>query len=183
MAHIKGTGMAQTVRDVRGNLNARRLVPPHLQHYLGEDSRISPAEWYPESDHMELLRILVSAAGNPVGIWPTVGALAARQDLTGVYKALLRAGDPGATAQRAPVIWSSYHDTGRMVMTQEGPTAARQVLTGYGHPTPEMCAVTTGYTRGVLELAGAREIEVTHVECVCQGAERCVWQAKWKEPA
>lgn len=182
MARIKGTGMAQVVRDVKAKPEARRLVPPHLQHYLADGERISVAEWYSEADHMGLLRVLVAAAGSPADIWGTIGAVAARTDLTGVYRSLLRPGDPAATAQKAPVLWSSYHDTGRMIVTPEGRGTARYVLTDYGYPTKEMCAITTGYTRSVLELAGARDVEVAHVECVNEGATRCLWQSKWEEP-
>lgn len=182
MACIKGTGMAQTVRDVKASPAARRLVPPHLQRYLAAEERISVAEWYPEADHMALLRVLVSAAGNPAGIWGTLGMASAKKDLTGVYKGLLREGDPAATAQKAPVLWSSYHDTGRMLVTLEGRCAARFVLADYGHPTSEMCEITTSYTRTVLELAGARDVEVRHAECVNEGAASCVWHSKWKDP-
>lgn len=182
MARIKGTAMMQTVRDVRANAAARALVPSHLQHYLGKDERVSVAEWYPEPDHMELLRILVRSAGDPPGIWATLGMAAARKDLSGVYRALLREGDPAATALKAPVLWSSYHDTGRMTVTLDGRCSGRIALGDYGHPTREMCLITTGHSRTVLELAGARDVEVTHTACVNEGAAGCVWEAKWKDP-
>lgn len=182
MARIKGTGMMPTVRSVRANPAARALVAPHLRHYLAEGERISVADWYPESDHIELVRALVRAAGDPPGIWPTIGMASAQKDLGGVYRVLLREGDPAATALKAPVIWSSYHDTGRMVVTLDGRCRARFVLSDYGHPTREMCLIFDGHARGVIELAGARDVEVAHAACVLDGATSCVWEAKWKDP-
>jgi hypothetical protein len=182
MANIKGTGMVQPVRDVRKSPEARRLVPARLAKYLAPDMRISVSEWYPEEDYIAFLRILVRAAGDPAGIWEKLGAMAARQDIAGVYKGLLRHGNPGATVLKGGTLWSSYHDTGRFVVRLEGRGAAHHELFDYGYPNPETCGITTGYTLAFIELAGGTEARVVHTSCVHQGDDTCVWQSQWKDP-
>jgi len=182
MAKIKGTSFAQTVAALRANPAAAARLEPKLRKYLDEKELVSIADWYPEEDQIGLLRALVQQLGGGARAWEQMGVAAAKYALTRVYKSLLREGDPTATVRKMPVVWSSYHDTGRLTVATPGPCEAVYTLVDYGAPTPEMCSINSGYHRGMIELAGGSEIEVTHHACVHGGDTSCVWHAKWVDP-
>jgi len=182
MARIKGTSLTQTVAALKAQPAAAARVDPRYRKFLEVDD-LSVAEWYPEEVQVELLRPLVQAQGGGDAAWQLMGSRTALYDLGRVYKHLLRAGDPAATVRKMPVLWSSYHDTGKLTVTIPAPGEAHYELAGYGAPSPEMCSINAGYFRGMLKLAGARDIEVTHGTCVHRGGEHCVWHAKWTDPA
>lgn len=182
MAKIKGTSFGQTVAALKANPAAAARLEPRLRKYLDPNELVSVADWYPEDDQISLLRAVVQQLGGGAHVWEQMGRAAARHALTRVYKSMLREGDPTATVRKMPVIWSSYHDTGRLTVTITGPCEATYTLVDYGAPTREMCSINTGYYRGMIELAGGGGIEVSHDECVHSGSASCVWHAKWSDP-
>lgn len=183
MARIKGTSLSQTVLALKAQPAAVARVEPRFRKYLEGDEAISVADWYPEEAQVGLLRALVQHLGGGSKVWEQMGHRAARFDLGRVYKSMLRAGDPTSTVRKMPVLWSSYHDTGKLTVTIPAPCEARYELVDYGAPSPEMCSINVGYYRAMLEMAGARDVEVVHESCIHTGGERCVWHAKWVDPA
>lgn len=183
MARIKGTSLTQTVAALSAQPAAAARLEPRYRKYLDGSELVSVADWYPEEDQIGLLRALVQQLGGGPGAWQQMGRSAAIYDLGRVYKNLLRAGDPTATVRKMPVLWSSYHDTGRLTVTIPAPCEAVYELADYGAPTPEMCSINCGYYRGMLELAGARDVEVSHDACIHTGGTACLWRAKWTDPS
>ena len=181
MAKIKGTAMLTTVKTLRAlREEAKKALPEELHHYL--DQRILVSEWYPESDQLALVRVLgrfmPKGEGDP---WELMGRFTAERDLGGLYKSLIRQGDPVATLKNGALFWGRYHDTGHVTVLIEGDGAGRITLEDYGMPSREMCGILGGWYGELVRTVGGRDVEVTHDRCVSRGAGLCEWRIKWNE--
>jgi len=180
---IKGTTMIHIVKFLRTRKEeARALLPERLRPYLQE--RLLPSAWYPEEDHIELCRALAKVLPDPgMDVYEFIGEFGARADLSGMYKHLLRPGDPAGTLQKGVVIWQTYHDTGLYRVALDGPSAAHVELVSFGAPTPEICLTLRGWNRSLLRMAGAKDVTVEETRCVHRGDVYCRWEIRWVNPA
>lgn len=185
MARIKGTAMVNVVKSLRklAKTTTEPLVPKPLEHYLSE--RILPSSWYPEHDHLELLRVLgtllrpmADAARENVYIF--MGRHSAQADMETVYASLVSASTVDNVFRRGATLWQSYHDTGTMKVTMVAPTEASVELAGYALLSPEMCQLTTGWFMGFLDAGAGSDIRVVETSCRNQGAPTCAWSVAWR---
>lgn len=184
MSRLKGSGLRHIWLGLRAHgARAAAQLPPRLHSYLAEDAEISVAEWYPEDDAIEMLRAWARLEGlaHPAG-YGQIGRGAAQADVSTIYRSLLREGDPVASVRKIPVFWSSYQDTGRLLVQVQGDAGGTLTLTDQGSPTREMCAVFQGYVCQVLDLAGARDVEVAKESCRVDAAPSCFWRFKFRAP-
>ncbi|HME68461.1 MAG TPA: DUF2378 family protein [Myxococcota bacterium] len=179
MAQIKGTAMLQCVKLLRAQREkAAALLSPELRQYL--EKRIAISVWYPEEDHLGLLRVVAELVGTGHrDVWEFLGRASARNDLQGIYRNMLRLGDPDGTLRRGPALWQAYHDSGAVSVEWEGENVVRVSLAEYGLRAAEMCGVFGGYYHELLHLSGAREVSVAHTACRLGGAQVCQWHTKW----
>jgi hypothetical protein len=177
MAKAKGTtlvGLVKLVRRMREQ--APEALPARLHHYL--DERVSSAAWYPEEDLADLIRAALRLLPGPAeDRLREMGEYAARTHLSGVYADLVGRTSL-STATHA--LWTTQHDTGSLVIARESPGLVRYELTDFGHPTREICAVSTGYFAESYRLSGVTDVRCVHDACCADGAERCIWTVRWR---
>jgi hypothetical protein len=179
-AHVKGGGFLSAVKALRTYRDTVLLrLAPELHHYL--DERILPAGWYSEYDLLALVKVLTTVFPIPHGAepWETCGRLTAQADLAGIYRAFLRAGEPGATLESVANHWRTYHDTGDMLFAAESDSAARITLRQYAIIDADMCRLNGGYLTGILIAAGAKNVRMVKLECRAAAAAQCVWRLSW----
>jgi hypothetical protein len=175
VAKTKGSAVLAAVKLLRSRRpEALALLRPQLHKYL--DERIIVAAWYPEED---LLGLITACAGVfPVrgdSIFETMGALAARGHLEGVYADLVQR----SVAARAATLWKSQHDTGQLVLVRETENSATYELVDWGLSSGAYCRLLGGYFAEVHRFAGASEPSFAHPSCRAGGQERCVWEIRW----
>lgn len=180
---IKGSIMSGIVRYLRlHRKEAEKLLPPDLQHYL--NSRILATGWHPEEDYLGLMKVLVQIRGESKTPGASSFEESAREAATthfeGPYKALLRKGDPARTIANIRPFWELRHDTGEIEVTMEGERDARLVLRGYSLVAAEVCDLNQGTFWGMLDHAGAENIEMKHTKCRARGDELCEWRLTWQ---
>ncbi len=179
MARIKGVAMLNCLKALRARKEeARTVLPAPLRWYL--DERIMVSGWYPEEDQLELIRALAQVLPAPgMDMYEFMGRFTAERDLAGLYEHMVKQGDPQWTLRRGPAIWRSYHDTGTLSVTFEGPGSARLELSDYGLPSSEMCRVLLGWYGQLVRMTGAREVEISETRCRQRKDAACVWEVKW----
>ena len=181
MANVKGTNVIQVVRTLRKNRAiALANLSPKLHRYL--DERILPSSWYPERDQLALLVALAAIAPAP-DAWHFFGRVSAQTDLTGVYRALLKANQPLATLQNTAVLWRNFHDTGEMTAKPDGDTTALIALKDYAIVSADLCRLMTGYAFEAAKMSGGADVKVDEIECRVRGQHQCVWCVTWKRSA
>jgi hypothetical protein len=172
---VKGTNVLAAVKMLRSNRpRAQKVLPPWLHHYL--DQRILVAGWYPEEHQLELLRAVAMLLPGTPEPWMTMGRITARSDLAGLYRPLMRPGDPAASLRSVQALWRTYHDTGDLSVGIEAPGRACVRLLDYGLPSREMCRIVAGYCAEMATLGGATKVDIQKLLCVLDGAPACEWR-------
>jgi len=102
----------------------------------------------------------------------------AEQDLTLFHRMFLRIANPAYVCEKVGDYWSRFHTHGKW--------QSRRVERGYvGTLTefesdPVYCRMLVPYMKRLLELVGAKRVQVTHTECVHRGAKACVFSTSWE---
>ena len=179
MAKVKGAAIVDSVRYLRRHKDeARKLLAPELHHYLAK--RVLIASWYPEEDLVPLVRAMAAIQGSDGdAFFDKAGRLAAFTHAQGVYRLLLRDGDPASLARRAFVLWTSMHDTGSMEMVLDDPGRVCVAVRDFGAPTREFCMINGGYIAATFEITGCQQVRVEKESCCVDGAPECSWQVTW----
>ena len=172
MASVKGTIMLPLVKGIRAGVpGARSVLAPELHRYLEE--RIIVSEWYPEEDHLALLRVLGRAMGP--NAYLRMGHHLAQFELGGVYKLSLHAGDARRTLRAFVSLWPQNHDTGKIELSDRKDGGARYTLTEFALPAREICEVVTGYLTEAMRMCIGETVIVVHPRCRANGGPVCVW--------
>jgi len=183
MARIKGSGLIHAVKSLRTYGGGKTHLPPRLRKYLTE--RILPSSWFPEEDHLEIIRALGKVLPRVLedskeDVYVSMGRAAAKQDLATIYASSVRPGDVLGTLTYGVAMWRTYHDTGSLTVTSAGPNHICLELVGYELPSTEMCRITLGWTTEWVKKAGAKDIRMRELQCCANGAKSCVWDIDWK---
>jgi hypothetical protein len=175
MANAKGTvmiGAAKVLRTMK--VEAQKVLPERFHHYLSE--RVSPAAWYPEEDALALIQALVQLMpGDRDQILETFGTITAKELGGGIYSHLV---EDGGSESSTYALWSSMHDTGELSVDFEEGHAMTFQLTGYAHPSAEMCAIIGSYIQETVRMGG-RNAHVEKTGCTFSGDRSCRWRASW----
>jgi hypothetical protein len=121
-------------------------------------------------------RLLTAAAGvlfesDPTPV-RTLGRAMAEEQLTGVYRFVVRLASPQLVLSQASRLWARYHDSGVASVEWPVPGAARATLHvhGYGALPERQRENIAGYAARALELGGAENVRVT------RGGSPADWQ-------
>ena len=175
---VKGANVLAAVKMLRANRDrAVALLPPRYHRYL--DERILVSSWYPESDQLELLRAVSFLLPGTPDPWMMLGRIAARGDLSDLYRHMVRPGDLKDALRTFSSLWRTFHDSGELKLSLEEPGCAIASLRGYAAPAREMCRVIGGYVTEVATVAAGRDIRTTKLRCVLDGAAECAWRMTW----
>jgi hypothetical protein len=177
----KGTNLIDMVKFLRKQRDAARgLLPGRLHRYI--DERLNVSAWYPEEDMVGLVQALVKLMpGPPEDALVRIGRLNARMHFQGTYAHLLSDARPAVLPGRAVALSKTMHDTGDFRLAVERDHAEAR-LSGYGHPTAEMCVLLGAYVLELFALAGVSDAKVEEVACCRRGALDCRWRIAWPAP-
>ena len=179
MANTKGSSLRGLIALLKTyGERARAALDPEFHDLL--DETVISCKWYPEPALVALIRAAVQLSGQPENErLAEMGRAAAQHHFERLYADLART---SMRDVKALVLWSAQHDTGQMRLAQISDRSARYDLVGFGHPTPEVCAITTAYLGESFRITGAASIDVEHVACVLRGEDRCGWLCRWRLP-
>lgn len=125
MGKVKGAHVAKAIKMLRSyRASALRLLPRNLHPYL--DKRILDTSWYDESDCLEILGVVAQLLAEnkmvPPGMdpWEAIGRDAAAQDAKGVYRSILKPGDPERTLRRSRTFGSCTGTPARSLSNATG---------------------------------------------------------------
>ncbi len=179
---VKGVGLRHTVlaiEKIHGTAALNRVkeaMTPRLRETI---NALRPVEWYPVEVTAALHVALRDTLGG--GSWSEshrVSMVAARMDLTGPYRLMMRAVQYDTVWDRMERVWSQFYDAGE----------ARWVDRGRGHATAEfrgvagfndgMWGAIAGRVEVLLEMTGARGAATTLKDATSTRADL---EALWLE--
>lgn len=176
LAYLKAKATAEQAEEVRKRLTA------DLQRDL--ENGVLANTWYPFPHYLELNRVLDQVLGRgDLSLIPEIGRFSATAALNGVYRIFFKLGSPEFIIQRAPLVWKAYHTSGKVTveMLEKGELKkGRMRISEFETPSREHCLSLLGWVRGMLEMAGATEVEVHEEKCATRGAGACEFIATWR---
>jgi hypothetical protein len=177
MAQAKGSVVLALVKYLRRRRDrALESLAPEHRHYLNED--IHANAWYPEEDLLALGRVCLSLIpGDREAVLRLAGAALA-QEHTEIYGDVFA--KPFESESRLAALWSTQHDTGRILVSRKAPGEAQLELQDFAVPSRECCLVTVGYFKRWLELNEFEDVDVVELECRLLDGEACRWRARWR---
>jgi hypothetical protein len=114
--------------------------------------------------------------GNQRGL-EELGRQQALDNLSGMYRPLMRVMTVSFAVQQVAKLWKSYFDEGKASGAQEnGEKSAWLTVEEYPGLPSASRRVITGYVRGVVELCGAKGVQVSHDE---GRPEKWAWSVTW----
>jgi hypothetical protein len=183
MRQVKGVLFLDYVRMLKAHKGVEwsSILPPEDVRYL--EQQIDITAWYPmesfERMGNAILRFVAGDQLTPVQIW---GRFSAAQ-MRATTPMLLAAGDPVETLHRFKVMRETFFDFSALdvLMMHEGEA---QIAIRYhmGMPAEEAAAVQTmGFFEGLLDLAGAKNIQAKFREKSWAGDARTVLVLHWTD--
>jgi hypothetical protein len=183
--------------SVKGNLVAARRR--YVREKWGEDgaddvlrrlegepkrafeSEIMPFAWFGFDVLTAIDRAIIDGPmRGDVSLMKQFGNEVARNDLSTIYKMLLKLGSPSFIAKRSGVVYGTYVRGGSMTAIDVGSTYSRTVLAEGCLPLYFCTHGIPGWFGAALELSGGKHVKVSESACVHRGAKQCEWTASWE---
>jgi hypothetical protein len=181
MASVKGskiTSKLSYLAERHGESSPARVLAA-----LDEEDRktlqfVMEVGWYPQDLYERLLKAICRTVGEgDDGILAQIGAFSADHQFSRVYR-VYRSADLVETLQNMVPIHAKLNQPSGMKVSIEGPGQSTIVVTD-PPATPVICAVSSGFYRRVLELHGAREVDVREPACSGRGDAACQFELRW----
>ena len=162
---LKGVGLKNTLASLeklhgkQGLARVKEAMPARLRDAL---SNVLPIEWYP----VEITAALHTAIRDTLGggSWAEsqrISAHAAKIELTGVYRVIIRAVQYDTVWDRMERMWHQYYDAGEAKWVDRERGHATAQFTGVAGFNEGMWASVAGRIEVMLETTGARGTSVT----------------------
>lgn len=97
-----------------------------------------------------------------------------------LYGGLLRKASPLEFVTQSVSLFRLYYSQGDMEAVEVEQERAVVRLVGFDALGPLFCRRQTGGLRSATELAGGRDVRVSHVRCSFEGDAFCEWELGWR---
>ena len=147
--------------------------------------RIDPDAWYPMATFERLGNAILHHVAQDQLVAVQLWGRGSARALHAAHPQLLAAGDPVETLSRFHVLRQTFFDFDpvevRMLHDEEAQIA---ILYRMGMPAEEAASIQTmGFFQGMLELAGAKDINARFTAKSWAGAPRTLVELSWTSPA
>jgi hypothetical protein len=173
--HIRGLYFHINIRHaqtVPGGLDAvlARLNAPETAAFLRQSFKWHL--WYDVFPAVPLLYAVSSSLGEPhYEFLERRGYEVGKEDIPRVFRTLLGLGRPGSLFQKLPAFASANLDFGSVMVDRPSPNTAYGEHRGVpSYFAPTFGAAMAGFIRGALELEGAQNARLTHLDVLSDGS-------------
>lgn len=166
----------------RFGADALEKTRPHLtpEDYAVIKRPLIAGLWEPEIVYNNFLAAADKTFGKgDYALCHDIGHNSAIQGIPKIYKVFIRFGDPGFVIKRAANFWSQVHNHGRLKAELITEHTAIAAIYDYQSPHKAFCYSLMGYIVGVLELSGAKGVQIKETKCSKDGATHCEFEAHW----
>ncbi|MBI5478957.1 MAG: hypothetical protein HY906_08885 [Deltaproteobacteria bacterium] len=170
------------LRRLRGDRIAEAtldLAPPELSRNF-RAGLVFSGNWYPLSWYADLHRAAQKAAGAGPDLARTIGFESVKDDLAGIYRIFLLVVSPEFVLSKAPLLFSTYYDTGTMAVSEAARGQARAQFTGCTGFDRNLWLDVQGSCQAGLEAAGARDVAINLIAGGADGDTSMELEARWR---
>lgn len=180
MAGYKGMALVVTrqwIRAAGSDIEKRVLEALTPEERTTYDSLVATA-WVP----VEVATALYVAAA-PL-LYPKdprplrqIGRDLARQNLSGVFRFVVRVISVQMLVEKTASLWRSFHDQGTATAVREADRTLRFEVTGYPDLPERMRETIVGWLGQAVELTGAQNVRVVKID---DDPQRWTWTVTWR---
>jgi serine/threonine protein kinase len=138
--------------------------------------------WYDTLLIGELLELVegVAAPADPPAFQSRVAEAIARDNVSGVYRALFRlVASPPLLEANAQRVWHTYIDEGTMNVSLGAPGTFEARVRGWSRHHPAVCRMLRAMLESLLRAVGYTALLVERTQCVGHGDTCCVFEGAW----
>lgn len=150
-----------------------RLTPEAAKIYLNSAAN----SWVPIAGEAEILNaaasLLYPREASPLR---HLGHEIARINFSGIYKVFLLVATVPFLIKRVPQIWGTLFDQGEAKVENLAGNSGTLVVRGMSELQAAQREYISGFIIGLLELAGARQVQVAKIE---SNPQAWAWKIKW----
>ncbi len=144
-------------------------------------AHILPVSWFPIDFFFQLTDATLAVIGKgDVAIYSDMGRFSAIQSAKGFYKIFFKLGSPEFIIKKAPALWNQIMDSGECY--SEVPEKRRGIIgvRDFGiFPPQGFCLSLKGWTIGLLENSGAKDIKIDYSKKPSAGDFDMEYAMKW----
>src|SRR6185369_6330939 len=183
IATTKGTILNSLLKFIKSDLTPQQYDAAIAE--LPEDDRgmlllrVLPSAHVRETLLNHLTEVAARAKGEDLESFGRRAGMAEVADAVGLYRFLVIVLTPNALLAKASTTWSSVHNTGKMLVENQTAGSVRIRLRDFASE-PAHCARLTGWFVRLSEMTGAKDVRITHDQCLARGAADCSWDLQWK---
>jgi uncharacterized protein (TIGR02265 family) len=182
VATTKGTILKSLLKFIKADLTPEQYETA-IAELPADDramvaGRVLPSAHVPETLLNRLTDAAAKVKGESLESFGRRAGMAEVADSVGLYRFLVIVLTPNALLAKASNTWSSVHNTGKMLVENQTPGSARIRLRDFASE-PAHCARLTGWFVRLSEMTGAKNVRITHDECLTRGARDCSWDLQW----
>jgi uncharacterized protein (TIGR02265 family) len=182
LATTKGTILNSLLKFIKNDLTPEQYARV-LSELPGEDqamlaTRVLPSAHVPETLLNHITEVSARVKGEELQAFGRRAGMAEVADAVGLYRFLVVVLTPNSLLSKASNTWSSVHNTGQMVVENQTSNSARIRLRDFASE-PAHCARLTGWFVRLSEMTGAKDVRITHDECLTRGGSDCSWELRW----
>ena len=181
---IKGTVLVSRLAFVRGQRGSigveavRNRLPDEDQRVLSNP--IMPFGWYPFELATRLDAAIAEVMDQGKGIFRTLGAVSARDNLSADHKRFVAGRDPHGLLRNAASIYKLYYDTGERTYERTGDkSAVLRTLQSRTFSAAD-CLTVVGWHEKAIEMCGGQAVRVTEPQCRARGGKLCEYVCEWE---
>lgn len=143
--------------------------------------KLNPVTLYPMKAYIGLLSAADKIFGKgDYALCGDIGRFEAGETFSGLYKVFLEVGNPQAVIRKASLAWRTLHDAGDLEIEQSNDKYVRGKITNFPDSHKAFCNVLLGYFSKVLEMSGAKNLDVKETKCRVNGDDCCEFELKWE---
>jgi len=185
MSNVRGLSVSLAINYIKKNFGDEGLAK--VLDALDQQERemfkgaMNPMVMYPAKAFIKLINTADKLyGGGDYDICRQIGRFEAENAFGGLYKVFLELGNPSFVIRRAPLAWRTLNDAGDLEIEQTGDKYVKGKISDYPDFDKGFCWNLLGYFEKVLEMSGAKNVNIKEVRCRCQGDAFCEYEIRWE---
>jgi serine/threonine-protein kinase len=138
--------------------------------------------WYETQRIGELIELIerVASPADPVTFGASVGDAIARDNVSGVHRALFRlVASSSSLESNAQRVWRTYVDEGTFSVRMRGRGSFDAKTRGWSRHHPSVCRILRAMLESSLRAVGYESLVLARTQCVGLGDPHCAFGGKW----
>jgi uncharacterized protein (TIGR02265 family) len=184
MSNYRGIAFLAAMKYIKQNYGEEGFARV-LESLSPEDrdvitGKLNPVTLYPMKAYISLLAAADKVFGKgDYALCSDIGRFEADETFSGLYKVFLEVGNPHAVIKKASLAWRTLHDAGDLEVEQTSDNYVKGKVTNFPDSHKAFCKVMLGYFGKVIEMSGAKNLDVKEIKCRVNGDDCCEFEVRW----